>query len=172
MYRLLAVAVIVLGLLAALGWQHSEMRGLKAQVGTLTIERDAARLAHKTEHENRVIESKRHHRLQEALDAEHLARQAVEADLRAADAAAVGLRDRARQLAVASRCPAQDPGLAPGRPPANAAGDLLADMLERLDETAGELARYADQARLAGQLCERAYDALTEKPHEQDRNLP
>ncbi|MDI3304904.1 MAG: DUF2514 family protein [Burkholderia multivorans] len=34
-------------------------------------------------------------------------------------------------------------------------------MLGRVDERAGELAEYADRARIAGQQCERDYDTLT-----------
>ncbi len=43
------------------------------------------------------------------------------------------------------------------------AGDpilLLADVLGRADQRAGDLAQYADAARVAGQKCERDYDAL------------
>jgi hypothetical protein len=39
--------------------------------------------------------------------------------------------------------------------------DRVADVLGRADERAGELAEYADRARIAGQQCERDYDALT-----------
>ncbi|EHD21306.1 Protein of unknown function DUF2514 [Brenneria sp. EniD312] len=39
---------------------------------------------------------------------------------------------------------------------------LLADVLQRADDRAGELAAYADRARVAGLTCERAYDAITE----------
>lgn len=38
---------------------------------------------------------------------------------------------------------------------------LIADVLGRADQRAGELAEYADRARIAGQQCERDYDALT-----------
>lgn len=38
---------------------------------------------------------------------------------------------------------------------------VLADLLGRCSERRAELARYADDARHAGELCERSYDALT-----------
>jgi phage tail sheath protein FI len=38
--------------------------------------------------------------------------------------------------------------------------DLLADLLGRADERAGELAKIADERGIAGQQCERSYDAL------------
>jgi hypothetical protein len=37
---------------------------------------------------------------------------------------------------------------------------LLADVLKRADQRAGDLAEAADQARARGMTCERAYDAL------------
>ena len=37
---------------------------------------------------------------------------------------------------------------------------VLADVLKRVDQRAGELAAIADQARARGVTCERAYDAL------------
>ncbi|WGS43135.1 DUF2514 domain-containing protein [Burkholderia sp. JSH-S8] len=39
--------------------------------------------------------------------------------------------------------------------------DLLADVLGRTDARAGELAKVADERGIAGQQCERSYDALT-----------
>lgn len=38
---------------------------------------------------------------------------------------------------------------------------VLADLRRRADERAGELARIADESRIAGLTCEKAYDALT-----------
>ncbi|HEY3591944.1 MAG TPA: DUF2514 family protein [Buttiauxella sp.] len=38
-----------------------------------------------------------------------------------------------------------------------ATGILLANVLERADKRAGQLAEYADRARVAGQTCERIY---------------
>ena len=41
---------------------------------------------------------------------------------------------------------------------------VLADLRRRADERAGELARIADESRIAGQACERAYDAISIQP--------
>ena len=41
---------------------------------------------------------------------------------------------------------------------------MLADLRRRADERAGELARIADESRIAGQACERAYDAISIQP--------
>ncbi|OXJ16344.1 DUF2514 family protein [Burkholderia sp. HI2500] len=84
-------------------------------------------------------------------------RTAALADAFAARAAAGSLQQRVDQLVAAARHPAATAGSAP----AGDALDLLADVLGRADERAGELAEYADRARIAGQQCERDYDALT-----------
>ncbi|UQP02297.1 DUF2514 domain-containing protein [Burkholderia multivorans] len=84
-------------------------------------------------------------------------RTAALADAFAARAAAGSLQQRVDQLVAAARHPAT----AAGSAAAGDALDLLADVLGRADETSGELAEYADRARIAGQQCERDYDALT-----------
>ncbi|HWH74950.1 MAG TPA: DUF2514 family protein [Methylibium sp.] len=81
-----------------------------------------------------------------------------------ADAAAAGAaRDRLRQqLDAYVRAARADPAAAGGSAPAGDAIGVLADVLGRADARAGELAAAADAARGAGQLCERAYDALSQ----------
>jgi hypothetical protein len=56
---------------------------------------------------------------------------------------------------------AADPALVAQCAAAEATVDLRTGLFGRADETAGELAAYADQARIAGQQCERDYDALS-----------
>lgn len=46
-----------------------------------------------------------------------------------------------------------------GGPPTETAALVCANMLGRIDERAGELAAFADASRVAGQACEREYDA-------------
>ncbi|AAT38382.1 gp23 [Burkholderia phage BcepC6B] len=84
-------------------------------------------------------------------------RTAALADAFAARAAAGSLQQRVDQLVAAARHPAASTG----SPAAGDALDLLADVFGRADERAGELAAYADAARIAGRQCERDYDALT-----------
>lgn len=84
-------------------------------------------------------------------------RTAALADAFAARAAAGSLQQRVDQLVAAARRPAASAG----SPAAGDPLDLLADVLSRADQRAGELAEYADRARIAGQQCERDYDALT-----------
>lgn len=110
-----------------------------------TMNRDAARTALKR---------------QEAADAEHLARLAAQADadrLRRSDGQlrryaadlATSLGDRARDTAAAGSCEAADARIV-----------RLSLVVGALDEFAGRAVRAADEARRAGQLCERTYDAL------------
>jgi hypothetical protein len=84
-------------------------------------------------------------------------RTAALADAFAARAAAGSLQQRVDQLVAAARHPATSAG----SPAAGDALDLLADVLSRVDERAGELAKIADERGIAGQQCERDYDALT-----------
>ncbi|WP_373558405.1 DUF2514 family protein [Burkholderia sp. MSMB1072] len=83
-------------------------------------------------------------------------RTAALADAFTARAAAGSLQQRVDELVAAARHPAASGG----SPTAGDALDLLADVLGSADRRAGELAEYADRARIAGQQCERDYDAL------------
>lgn len=82
---------------------------------------------------------------------------AVAADAAAADDAAGRLRARVAEL---SRRPARCPGAAGGGEAADAARDLLAVMLSRLDEAAGGIAEFADRSRVAGLTCQVSYEAV------------
>lgn len=153
-----AIAILLFLALLALFWQtdalHSTQRDF-ALYKTAATERRLAEVTAARADERRTTTAQ-----QEAQNADHLARLAAQADKLRADVAAVSLRERASRLAAAARCTPSDPAAPSGRQPADAPGDLLADMLGRVDDAAGEIGRYADQARLAGQLCQRSYDAL------------
>lgn len=90
-----------------------------------------------------------------ATDAAKKRDQAV-ADAAAADAAAHGLRKQVAVLVADVR----RASASAGSPAAGDALDLLADVFGRSDERAGELAKIADERGIAGQQCERSYDAL------------
>lgn len=64
-------------------------------------------------------------------------------------------------IAAVRRRAAEDPALTGRGEAAGPALDLLAELFRRADARAGELARYADNARIAGLACERSYDALS-----------
>lgn len=95
----------------------------------------------------------------------------AEKALSLARADAVGARDAAGRLRryadqLAARCDRrpEDPSAPAGGPPAEAPGAVLAGLLERAESRAGELAAYADEARIAGLACEAAYLSLTPGP--------
>ncbi|KWF94041.1 hypothetical protein WL93_09760 [Burkholderia diffusa] len=83
-------------------------------------------------------------------------RDQARADAAVADGVADGLR---RQVAVLV-ADARRAGAATGGAATGDALDLLADLFGRADERAGELAKIADERGIAGQQCERSYDAL------------
>ncbi|MBA9898520.1 DUF2514 family protein [Burkholderia cepacia] len=87
------------------------------------------------------------------------------ADVVAAGRAADGLRRQVAALVADVR----RAGAAAGSPTTGDALDLLADVFGRADERAGELAKIADERGIAGQQCERSYDALID---DVQTNLP
>jgi len=152
-----ALSILLVLVLLAAGWQWHEASSARAELAAerldITQQITRATTAARAEEKRRSIQ------IQEVQDAAHTSLQAAQADAGRARTTAERLRQHAAQLAAS--CTASNPAATPGSPPASAPGDLLADMQRRLDEAAGELAAYADSARIAGQLCERSYDALT-----------
>ncbi|KVU96183.1 hypothetical protein WK75_08760 [Burkholderia ubonensis] len=84
-------------------------------------------------------------------------RDQARVDAAAAASAADGLRRQVAALVAGIRRSATSAGGSS----AGDALDLLADVLGQADARAGELATIADERGIAGQQCERSYDALT-----------
>jgi pyridoxal/pyridoxine/pyridoxamine kinase len=85
------------------------------------------------------------------------------ADAATARASAVGLRGAADAIAArlaASEASGNSCTAAASKAAARAAM-VLADVLKRVDQRAGDLAEYADQARARGMTCEQAYDGIS-----------
>lgn len=76
-------------------------------------------------------------------------------DAAGADAAGDRLRVEAGKLAASASCVPGDPGAAERGKNATRAAMVLSDLLSRADARAGELAKYADQSRIAGLACSR-----------------
>ena len=90
------------------------------------------------------------------------AQSAIAADRDRARAAEHRLRDQLATLVQRYRAdgtPSANPAAAGQQPPAGDAIGVLADVLGRADQRAGELADFADRAHAAGLACERDYDA-------------
>lgn len=79
---------------------------------------------------------------------------------RAADADR-SLRGELARLAARSRAAAADPSATGASQAAAEAGAVLADLLGQCSSRRQELAEYADSARIAGEACQRSYEALT-----------
>ena len=83
-------------------------------------------------------------------------RELAQSDARAANAVSDRLRERINSITRnADYATTVNRGT-----PADSTGILLAELFSRADKRAGELAEYADRARIAGQACERQYDSL------------
>jgi hypothetical protein len=90
----------------------------------------------------------------------------------AADAAGAGLRQRAAVVAAACRRPAGNPAAVGIGPAASAPGDLLVDVLGRLEGAGRQLARYADAARISSEQCAADYQALKRKAAPRPETAP
>lgn len=159
----------LLGILLALalGWGvFAEIRVARADaaradaVATLERERaEAAESARAAEQKERAKEARIAREHLEAINAAHEKSLALARDRDRAAATARSLRDEL----VAIRAGVQtgpDPGTAEERAATRQAVAMLADLLGRCSDRRAELARYADEARIAGELCVGAYDSL------------
>lgn len=142
---------------ADLAWQLKDRKRQKEDAEAL-----AARQAYERAEEKR--------RQDEATNAAKEADEklaAARVDAAVAKSAGDGLRatiaDLKRQLAT-SKTGELSAIAAAGAARANTA-ILLANVLESADKRAGELAEYADRARIAGLTCEKTYDGIARNTH-------
>jgi len=150
-FRLAAYA-LACALLFGAGWIAQGYR-LGEQIAQ--IEKDQAQALASAIQQARAEEQRRQIALEGIRkDAQDQIAIAV-ADAAAADTAAIGLQQQVDRLA-ARRCPASTSG----SPAADPAGDMLALMFRRIDEASGELAKYGDRARIAGDACVKAYRSV------------
>lgn len=129
--------------------QAKQAKEREGQAGALAAASEAAR----DEEQRRAAEQRG------IANAAAKERDQALADARAAGAVAQQLRVRSAQLAAVARA-AGHSAAAGGGATAGDPLDVLTDVLGRADARAGELAEYANRARIAGQTCERAYDSL------------
>ena len=137
--------------LAAVLWGHGDHHGTAA-VRAKWQAAAAAELAKVNAESNR-----RAVRLQENVDAAELKKRQAEADARALRNARDGLLDAAERAGAA----ACHSAAASGGPATSAPAVVPADLFRSIEERAEQLAGAADAARIAGQLCESSYRALT-----------
>lgn len=164
-WRGYAAAALAGGMvLGAAAWTVRGWRGdaalARSEANHATVMEEHARAALAAVDAARTEEQRRAAALEDARN-DALEKAAAAAD-DAATAHAAGQRLRARIDALVADAGRRDPALAAGGPAAGDSIDMLAHVLGRAIDAAGQLATYADRARIAGLTCERAYDSLFE----------
>lgn len=135
----------------------------RAVAGQASAQRDSSdRQAEVVGERDARLEEQRRATAQEEARA-YAQKERTLADSGAADADAAGqrLHNEGAKLAAAVSCPGTDTAAVARGQAATRAAMVLSDLLARADARAGELAKAYDQARIAGQLCEASYNALT-----------
>ncbi|MGO0633458.1 DUF2514 domain-containing protein [Pseudomonas sp. SAR267] len=156
-------SMILLVLLASYWGVYQHGRTVeRADAAQASAERDSGdRLAEVIGERTARQEEKRRAQAQEEARAHaHEERTIADAGAAGADAAGQRLRDEAGKLAATVSCPGPDTAAVARGQAATRAAMVLSDLFARADARAGELAKAYDQARIAGQLCERSYNAL------------
>lgn len=156
---------VLLGLLLAYGggrWQQSRTDATAYEAERNKAALSAARDQVKAVDDARAEEQRRTAEQTEIANAANKETNRARVDARTAAAASVGLQQRIDQLLAAARSAgnSQAASSSPGKPGGDPL-DVLVDVLRRSDSASGELAVYADNLRIAGLFCERAYDSLT-----------
>ena len=159
-----ALIITLAALLAGAGWWA---RGIQAQRDAAQAAatqaqalRTLAEAATAASEQDRQAEQAAAGRIHEVITHAHAEAQAARRDAAAADRTAERLRQHLARLTAPASQAASDPAAAPGGPPAGGTGLVLAKLLGRADDRAGQLAAFADQAHIAGSACERAYDEV------------
>ncbi|WP_176509457.1 MULTISPECIES: DUF2514 domain-containing protein [Pseudomonas] len=156
-------SLILLALLASYWGVYQHGRAVeRAEAAQASAERDSGdRLAEVIGERGARQEEQRRAQVQEEARA-HAQEERTIADSGAAGADPAGQRVRgeAASFAAAVSCPGTDIAAVARGQAATRAAMVLSDLFARADARAGELAKAYDQARIAGQLCERSYNAL------------
>ncbi|MBH3412431.1 DUF2514 domain-containing protein [Pseudomonas putida] len=154
---------VLLALLASYWGVYQHGRSFeRAEAAKASAERDSGeRLAEVIGERGARQEEQRRAQAQEEARA-HAQEQRTLADAGAAGADAAGqrLQHEGAKLAATVSCPGTDTAAIARGQAATRAAMVLSELRDRADARAGELAKAYDQARIAGQLCERSYNAL------------
>lgn len=131
-------------------WGHGYVHGVKREQRKTEAAWQAATEAARAEESLRML------RLQENVDAAYLKQRQAESDARSLRVARDGLLIAA-EGAGARAC---DSAAAPDGPAAASSAVVPSDLFRSIEERAEQLAGAADASRIAGQLCERAFEEL------------
>lgn len=143
-------------------WLHGRATLAEARLSHLAHIAQDERDAREASEAARIEDQRRKDAQLEIVQLARRSAQRTVEDLARRVAASERLRERAGQLAARCVTPSDLP-TADGSQATAPAGAVLADMLGRIDQAAGELAQFADAATTAGAACERAYDSLTNR---------
>ncbi|MBI6749703.1 DUF2514 domain-containing protein [Pseudomonas syringae] len=132
-------------------WQQKWDRELKAQSQAVAS----------TTTEYRTEEQRRQKAANQVANDARQEQTAALTDAAVADAAGDRLRVEAGKLAATASCAPGDTGAAERGKAASRAAMVLSELLSRSDARAGELAKYADSARIAGLACNRFVEELS-----------
>lgn len=156
-------SLVMLVLLVSYWFVYQHGRAVeRAEAGQVSAQRDSGdRLAEVIGERAARQEEQRRAQAQEEARA-HAQEERTIADAGAAGADAVGqrLQHDGAELAATVSCPGTDTASIARGQAATRAAMVLSELRDRADARAGELAKAYDQARIAGQLCERSYNAL------------
>jgi len=146
-------------------WLHGRAELAEARQSYTVFVAQVERNAREASQTARVEEQRRKGVQLEIVQLARQSAQRAAEDLAHRVALSERLREHASQLA--SGCASSgDPAVADGGEATPAAGAVLADMLSRIEQAAGELAVFADAAVNAGIACERSYVSLSESEGE------
>lgn len=147
-------------LVAALAWGGWQRHQVRAAAADLAGQQAQAARAREVGLQASIAETERRLQAQDGVvqDAQAQLDQ-VRTARTAADRVAIRLRAQLAAVGKAS-AGATDPAAAGDCAAAEARAGVLAELLSRADDRAGSLAAVADAARIAGEACERSYDAL------------
>jgi len=153
---LLAAGAVIAVLLALLGISRVQVAETRAEYQRYVAQTE--KQARKASEDARAEEQRRQ---AEQTKVVADAKKQTQSALAAASAARTAGERLREQLAASRREACGNPAPPPGSPATPTTTDLLADVQRRLDEAQDGIALHADQSRIAGHACERAYQALT-----------
>lgn len=151
-----AVLALIVGLSGALLYQILALGSVRTEYAEYVSAIDKA--AKEASEAARVEEGRRQSAIDKVRDDAQKQINVAAADTVTAQRAADGLQLEVNKL-LANRA-ALNSKVAAGSATIRNLTSVLADLRERADQRAGELAAVADASRIAGLTCEKAYDSL------------
>lgn len=156
-WQFAALALAVLLLLQTFQRHAAELDAAHATTTLATERASAATTARLQSERFRSLEGNHRDEIIQIMAGASAAGAAAGSDAVHARTAYDRLQHDVAEFVTAHRVAAQARAAAGNGAPDTSAADLLADLRGRADHRAGELAEIADQARIRGAACERAY---------------